>query len=153
MGCGNCPGAPKNTSVDKHGNYIGESEISEKEKQTQEVIAKSRGLVDEALNMSYPEYIKRKDEWRAYTRKAGKEKITTYSDDYKRILIEELVGVYNLDEVSFKLTPEQALVALYEFTHNKDYQKVINEFEGLREQIDMRYEEIKNKKINIKWKP
>ncbi len=76
-----------------------------------------------------------------------------FSDDYKRIQIDELISVYNHEFVHVKLTPSQALVALYEFVHNPTYQKIIDEFTGLREQVDLRYAELMKNKLEIKWQP
>jgi hypothetical protein len=151
MGCSTCPKPKKAENLDKHGNPISEAEKEELRRHTN--VQREQNMAEEILNMSYTEYINRRKKWRDNTRAMGQEKIQSFSEDYKRIQIEELVSVYNLEEVHFKLTPDQALAALHEFIHNPVYSRVVDEFEGLREQVDKKYAELMSNRINIKWRP
>jgi hypothetical protein len=103
-------------------------------------------------DMSYNEFLREKKIFRESTRKAGEEAILTFSDDYKRIQIQQFVDIANYEDVG-RLTPEQAIGALWELVHHQAYQKVIDEFEGLREQVDRKYKEMMDKRIKVVWKP
>lgn len=140
-GCSSKDGAP---STDKHGNpVIGQNELAKEE----ELINST------AKEVSYKEYLTKRESFRKRTRDFGNKKVKEFSKDYKRIQIDELISVYNHDEVHFKLTPSQALVALWEFAHHPDYQDVFEEFVGLREQIDDKYRKLKEDHIKLIWKP
>lgn len=143
MGCSGCgkKDVQSKMNVDKHGVPIESRAAME-----------NTGAPD-IYTMSYVEYTKRRDEFRAKARDIGNKKIESLSDDYKRIQIDELVSVYNHDEVHFKLTPTQALIALWEFAHHPAYTKIFDEFEGLREQIDTKHAELMANKISLKWSP
>lgn len=140
MGCAGCGSRDTNSAnVDKRG--VGKPAMETENK------------TEDAYNMSYAEYVQQRSGFRARAREIGNEKIKTLSDDYKRIQIDELLSVYNHDEVHFKLTPSQALMALWEFAHHPGYEKIFDEFKGLREAVDKKYEELKNNRIEVTWKP
>jgi len=155
MGCRSCPDSDKNQAVDKHGNpvernpVIGQAQISVKEPAAHK---HPNTAIEQARELTYAEYIAMRNHWRAESKLIGQEKIQTFTEDYKRIQLEELVSVYNLDEVHFKLSPTQALSALYEFANNSVYDNVFSEFEGLKEQIIEKFEEFKKNRITLKWK-
>jgi len=146
MGCNGC-GGEKEKKFDSRGNVIGAPELGRAEAKQHNAVAQ------EAREMSYAEYLAKRHEFRENNRQMGNEKVTEFSDEYKRIQVDELVSVYNHDEVHFKLTPTQALAALWEFCHHPSYQKVIGEFKGLSEQIDIKYAELKKDRLDLKWSP
>jgi len=148
MACNGCGDKASTNKYDRHGNVVGSAEFVGQEHQVEEA-----NIAAQARELSYSEYRKMRNEFRENSRKKGNEKVKEFSNDYKRIQIDELIAVYNHDEVHFKLTPSQALVALWEFVHHPDYQYIINEFDGLREQVDLKYSKLKEDKILIKWKP
>lgn len=153
MGCRGCGPGDKGSEYDKHGNRMEHpAEVQERARHAEHRRAHGTAR-DQARELSYAEYTRRRAEFREQARVVRDKAIAEFSDDYKRIQIDELISVYNLEEVHFKLTPEQALVALWEFVHDKGYQKVIDEFEGLREAIDKRYVELQKNKIELKWRP
>src|SRR4030042_6768289 len=129
MGCTNC-GSDKTKKYDSRGNVIGTPELNQPQ---------PNSVAQEARELTYAEFKVKRDQFRNNTTKLGNTKVAEFSEDYKRIQIDELISVYNHDEVHFKLTPSQALVALWQFAHHPEYQKVFNEFEGLREQVDTKY--------------
>lgn len=152
MSCDGCPGA--NKKVDKHGNpVVGKNEMGEEEIKRHADALQSARARQEARDMSYSDYLTMKKNNQAESRRIGKETIATFSDDYKRIQIDGLISVYNHEEVNFNLTPTQALVALYEFVHDPGYQKIVKEFDGLAEQVDKKYKELKEDRIDVEWKP
>ncbi len=151
MGCSGCPGNEKSARYDSRGNVIGIPESAEVG--TPPPPQPPNGNPgDEVREMRYQEYTVERDAFREASRKAGDEKVTEFSEDYKRIQIDELISVYNHEEVHFKLTPSQALMALWEFSSHPVYAKVFSEFEGLRERVVEEYEKIKAKRIEIKWR-
>ena len=148
MGCNGCLENDTKKEIDSRGNVIGQAELK-----NEEIKKHQNPIAQEAREMSYAEYIIKRTEFRDANKIAGNKKVSEFSDEYKRIQIDELVSVYNHDEVHFKLTPSQALVALWEFCHHPAYQKVFSEFEGLNEQIDKKFSELKKESIHLKWKP
>lgn len=154
MACNGCDdNKTTNKKYDKTGNVMNhpaeqlENERSQGPKHTHE------SSMDQAQNMKYSEYKQLRKTFRESARNQRDEIVKQFTEDYKRIQIDELISVYNLEEVHFKLTPDQALVALWEFAHDAIYQKVIDEFEGLREQVDIKYDQIIKNKLELKWKP
>lgn len=148
MSCKGCTGNKEEKKYDSRGNVIGTPEMKQRANEQQQ-----HAHAHEARELSYTEYLSKRAEFRAESKAVGNQKVLEFSDDYRRIQIDELISVFNLDEVHFKLTPSQALVALWEFAHHPAYQKVFDEFEGLREQVDIKYSELKSNNIKLKWKP
>ena len=117
----------------------------------------SRGNIKESNNgslkdISYKDYVRLKEESRLHTAILGEKETEKLTDDMKRIYITDLVGVANAEEVSpLKISPEQALSALWYLVHNKAYNVVVSEFKDLREQVDAKYEELKSKRIKLFW--
>jgi len=149
-----CPGCPEKSkglpNVDSRGNIIdNHSEMGNYEK---EVYNTKPSNAKPIQNMTYAEYMKGREEVQKRSRKLGDEMVKKFTPDYKRIQIQELIDIYNHEEVS-RLTPTQALVGLWELVHHKEYQNIIMEFENLSEQVDKKYLELIEDKIIIKWKP
>lgn len=142
MGCGNCKDKRKALNVDSRGNQIVENNPPPKKEKSQRI----------QKDITYKEYIEQKEDIRKKTKIESDNITRTLSDDTKRIMIDNLVGIYNGEEVSpLRLAPEQALMSLWNIVHNEDYISIVNEFNGLREQVDTLYEELKNKKIKLFW--
>ena len=154
MSCRGCPDDDRSVKkYDKTGNEMNHP-AEQKEREIHEQHRHEHpSMQDMARAMTYKEYKKRKSDFRADARELRNKTVVQFTEDYKRIQIEELLAVHNLEEVHFKLTPEQAVVALWEFTRDKEYTNVIDEFEGLREAIDRRHSEIMKNKIELKWRP
>jgi hypothetical protein len=147
MGCKGCSDHSENPGVfDSRGNKKNIMEQYEEEVYSNNKDKQLKG------NMPYTEYKKKKSIFRNKSYTEGDAIIKTFSEDYKRIQVDELIAVYNNEEVH-RLCPTQALVMLHELVHHRDYQKVINEFLGLREQVDTKYEELMKQRINVVWKP
>jgi hypothetical protein len=160
MGCKGCPEKNKNLSFDKYGNPVIEgsppndtptpnkdSAMGDYEKEVYE-----QTLLKGRKDITYKEYVAGKAIHRDRGRALGDNVIKNLSDDYKRIQIDELVGVVNSEEVH-RLSPTQALVMLHELVHHKDYQKIIVEFTNLSEQVDTKYAELVKNKITTFWEP
>jgi hypothetical protein len=157
MGCRGCPEKSRNLRVDRHGNPIpevkenipqqGSSTMSDYEK---EVYNQASNVRKEAMN--YRDYIREKKIQRDKTREISDTVVKTFSDDYKRIQIDELISVFNNEEVH-RLSPTQSLVMLYELVHHAEYQKIIDEFESLKEQVDIKYKSLMDQKIITTWRP
>jgi hypothetical protein len=152
MGCRGCP-EKSGSKVDRYGNPLNEnhthanSSMGDYEK---EVYAHNDLRFRE--NMTYRDYKKEKEAHRKKTREMSDQIAKSFSDDYKRIQIDELIAVVNNEEVH-RLSPTQSLAMLYELTHHADYQKIVDEFEGLREQVDALYNELMKNKIKVSWNP
>ena len=153
MGCNGCPGDPKNTTYDKDGNVMNHPAEAVDRARHEDHGRAHASVREQARQMPYTEYLRLRKEFREKARVLRDGAVKEFTEDYKRIQIDELLSVYNLDEVHFKLTPDQALIALWEFSHDAAYQNVISEFEGLREAIDVKHAELQKNKIEIKWKP
>jgi len=154
MACNGCnDSTTTNKKYDKTGNVMQHpAEQLENERKRGHKNSHESNM-DQAQNMKYSEYIQLRKTFRENARAQRNEIVKQFTDDYKRIQIDELISVYNLEEVHFKLTPDQALVALWEFAHDAVYKKVIDEFEGLREIIDIKYDQLMKNKLDLKWKP
>jgi len=154
MGCNTCPGAgTPSTQYDKRGNVSTKNAMEQQDEEMHK-----RALADnkepvESKFLSYAEYKHKRAEFRKASKRVGDDTVKEFSEEYKRIQIDELISVFNHDEVHFRLTPTQALVALWELSHLPDYQKVINEFKGLRENVDKKYALLKQDNIPIIWEP
>lgn len=104
------------------------------------------------MKLSYKEYIKEREQYVREKKSIAEEMVSERSEDFKRIQIHDLVMIFNYEEFSPYITPHQAIVALWEFSHSKSFNKIFDEFEGLREQVDLRYKELKDKNITLLWK-
>jgi hypothetical protein len=105
-------------------------------------------LVEKTIDEALEDKRKRRE----FIEKQGNDLITNMTDDMKRLVIIDLLSVYNLEEFSMAYTsPNQALVALWKYVHHPAFQTILREFEGLAEEVDKRYEELRAKKINIGW--
>ena len=146
MSCKGCGNKEKSFNIDSRGNVRNESVLGEYEKS-------QHSHRVEGVNLSYKDFVELKEETRKKARLLGNQEVDKFSDDMKRIIIHDLVAVANAEEVSpLKISPTQALDVLWNFVHDKSWEGVVNEFIGLREQVDKRYEEIKSKKIKLFWK-
>lgn len=152
-GCGKVDRTPEKTV---NGNIPGTDSPQEiKELEQEEAIKKLRAL-DEAFpnisDMTYVEYRKVKSEYIDQKKAVAGVVARSRSEDFKRIQIHDLVMIYNYEEFSPYISPHQAIVALWELSHDKAFTKVFDEFSGLSEQVDLRYKEIKDKNIKLNWK-
>lgn len=159
MGCKGCPERSERLKFDRYGNPIVDGEPKEKDLPSVESAMSSyekevynQTMLKNRSNVTYKEYVKGKEEHRKRTRDIGNDVIKSFSDDYKRIQVDELIAVYNNEEVH-RLSPTQALVMLYELVHHKDYQKIIEEFVGLNEIVDKKYKQLMDDRINVNWSP
>lgn len=160
MACGGCKETQQNGNVDKRGNVVtGEAVMSSAE---QSMIDEARARVSNIpkppgsggaiFSMSYKDYLKEKEVFRQKGKVVSGDAAKSFSKDYKRILIQQMLDVANYEEVG-RISPEQAVVALWEFAHSEYFTEVIDEFEGLRKSIDIRYEMLMKNKIPVDWKP
>jgi hypothetical protein len=161
MGCKGCPEKNKNIQVDKYGNPVlpgQENQQNNTFKESKEALAEyekevyNQSLLKTKANITYKEYVNGKAEHRKKSKDLGDSILKSFSDDFKRIQVDELIAVVNNEEVH-RLSPTQALVMLYELVHHKDYQKIISEFTNLNEQVDKKYQELMNNKIITSWNP
>lgn len=158
MGCKGCPERNEKLRFDRYGNPIPKEEpVSSAESIDSAMSSYEKEVYEQTTlknrsNTTYKEYVLGKEEHRKKTREIGNNIIKSFSDDYKRIQVDELVSVFNNEEVH-RLSPTQALVMLYELVHHKDYQKIISEFEGLSEQVDLKYKMLMDNRINVRWSP
>ncbi|KKL56001.1 hypothetical protein LCGC14_2249760 [marine sediment metagenome] len=151
MVCSGCREKKENRIMDRRGNLINQERdnMEKHEKVHKEHLI--RGISDSFLH-----YRKAKNAAKQVAEKMRDDFITTLTDDQKRIQIAELIGIFNYEEVSGgqkMLAPSQALAALWDIVHHVAYAQVVGEFKGLSEQVDTKYEELLENKINISWSP
>lgn len=151
MGCRGCPGgSSKSPTMDKRGNIKeGQAELSNRPEEQ----FKPKDLPPDLKNMTYEKYVLEKKAAREYGDKIGAEHVETFSMDYKRIQIQELIDVVNhLD--GGPLSPTQALQALFDFSNMSVYKKVFDEFPGLKSRVNELYNKlILDNKIIVEWSP
>ena len=101
---------------------------------------------------TFSEYLSLKEQFKLRAKEAEKDFLIRANDDIKRMQIHELLAVYNHEEAARgNLSPTQALRALWDICHKKEYQKVVSEFDKLCEQVDRRYGELMEKRIKAPW--
>jgi len=142
MGCNGCDEKVKIPNVDKRGNRINEQ---------RDEMSFHQKVENTPYALTYEEYMREKEANTKLMRIKGDEVVQGFSLDYKRIQIRELIDIYNLDEVA-RLSPDQALRALWEFANHDSYQEVVAEFEGLKERVNYLYSKVEENQIKIKWK-
>ena len=163
MSCRGCPEKNKNLKFDRYGNPIVEGEEPKQEVVNTPTAKDSamgeyeKEIYEQATlktrnNITYKDYVREKNHHKDKTRTISEAVIKNFSDDYKRIQVDELISVFNNEEVH-RLSPTQALVMLHELVHHKDYQKIIAEFTNLPEQVDKKYKELMSNNIIINWSP
>lgn len=144
MTCKGCPKGVKNPNRDRMGNIKGtESEMEEYEQRVVDDIHKSV--------RSFTDYLSDRKRFREERRESGLNALKLMPEDYKRIRLHELISIYNYEEIEMGLAPTQALVALWELGNTKEYEKVFEEFTGLKEQVEERYQELVKNKIIINY--
>ncbi len=156
MGCKGCSKEPKNINRDRNGNIVGtESEMDHYEDDMYSKISKEVNklkITDRPKpDATYQEYVDGKAKHKAKIRELGPKAVSGLTDDQKRIKIFELISIYNYDDLG-RLTPSQALVALWELAQMPEFKTTINEFEGLETQVMEKYQTLAKNKIKIKWK-
>ena len=150
MSCKDC-GKNKNMSigVDRRGNPIN-TELTDMAKYENDIQTATAGGWPKTFN----EYLKLKKDFNQKADEARKVFLRKATEDVKRMQVHELLSVYNHEEASRShLSPSQALKALWDICHLKEYNSVVDEFPGLREQVELKYEKIKKTKINASWSP
>lgn len=153
MGCAGCDKQNNNyTFFDRHGNKVNAPDKVRK--------VSSKEVVESVLSYDGTPLIKKsidqilddKKERRRLLNQQSQELIDNMTDDMKRAAILDLIDVYNCEEFMMTYTsPNQALVALYNYVHNQAFEKIIKEFDGLAEEVDLRYNELQSKKIKVRW--
>jgi hypothetical protein len=72
--------------------------------------------------------------------------------DMKRMVIIELISVYNHEDISMtRISPTQALATLWKHLHSPYFTGLLGEFPGLIEEVDIKYEELMKKRIKSTW--
>jgi hypothetical protein len=146
MGCRGCPDKSNINTLDSRGNpVVGKAAISEEDFSN---LKKPKPLSE----MGYQEYVSERNLMREQTRAASKVVVGGFSNDYKRIQLQQMIDIANFEEMGH-LTPDQAISALWEMIHTEEYGMVAREFHSLYEEVDKRYEELKKRRLSVFWKP
>ena len=151
MGCTNC-GKGSNPPVifDRHGNKMvnPDAQVSPEHLHNEPISFEGKPVHD----MNFDELIEDKNNRRMYQKKAIDDLLKNSTKDLKRLMLVELIDIYNMDEIySTKLSPDQALVTLYEYVRHPEFADLISEFPGLKEDVDSKYSELKSKRISAKF--
>ena len=149
MSCPECnKSIDKTLQVDRRGNVISGASMDDRPEKR----FRPKELPADLKNQTYQQYIKEKSIAREYGKKIGNDAIKTFSTDHKRIQIKELIDVVNHEDGG-PLSPTQALQALYDFSKLNEYEKIFDEFSGLKERVLCLYNKlIKDNKIEVEWK-
>ena len=148
MSCEGCGKDKKYTIYDRHGNVI------EKDKPKKEIIDEVQAPSGEpAITKTLYELLAEKEQYKKQIDKQHEDLIAQSTDDMKRIMIMELISIYNHEEISMtRMSPTQALVVLWRYLHHPSFQKVAAEFGRLSEEVDKKYEGLKGTKIKSSWR-
>ena len=152
MGCNGCGEKSSGyTFFDRHGNPRNQpvqSKVGMKEAVESLVSYDGTPLMDKNIDQMLADKKRRREALLAQSQ----EFVVNMTDDMKRAAILDLIDVYNCDEFMMTYTsPNQALAALYRYVHNPAFAQIISEFEGLAEQVDLKYKELQEKRISFHW--
>lgn len=149
MGCDNCPGSKKPENVDKRGNIKNtRAELDDRKERMAPYLIPTNPVLE---SITFEEYVAQKTIYRKQAEAMSSKAVNSFSDDYKRIQIQELIDVVNHEDAS-PLSPSQALKALNVLSYMDGYKNVFEEFSGLTERVHDLYERIiENNKIKYKW--
>lgn len=147
MSCDNCPGSKKPDNVDKRGNIIGEKAEMQGKAPSPHLVPTHPVLEQ----FTFEEYITQKTIHRKQAETESNKAVKSFSEEYKKIQIQELIDVVNHEDAS-PLSPTQAIKALKALSEVEEYKNTFTFFSGLLEQVDSLYEKlVENNKIKIKW--
>lgn len=101
-----------------------------------------------AKELSYAEIKSRQDAMLEAAREHSEVALHDMTDDMRRVYVESLVSVANGDLMSMgTLTPEQAIIGLYQLLQRDDFSFITNIYPTLKPQVEKRYEDIMKNKI------
>jgi hypothetical protein len=99
-----------------------------------------------ARDMSYEELTARRKVQQELMRKEAEETTALMSDAMRRANIDSLISVANYEITGMSgISPDQAVVVLYETIFRPEYKGVMEHFPGLKEAVERRYAELQNR--------
>ena len=153
MSCNGCnKKRPPVTMFDRRGGVVTPDQS--------ENVRSPKELVNEILSYDGEPAVSKTIEQLVKSKEIARERIEKLADDFaknisrdmKIMVIIELLGVYNLEDISMtRISPDQALVTLWKHLHSCEFTDILREFPNLIEEVDLKHQELMKKKIKAVW--